>query len=257
MSNENINRRTFFQLGSAAAVAAGTAAARPPQRARERPNILFLMADQHRGDCLGADGNRAIHTPNLDRLAVEGARFSSAYSSTPSCTPARAALLTGKSPWNHGMLGYGRVAEQYPVEKPQALRRGLVAGGPRDDGGVAERAEALGDGRREVDEQVELASVVGARDLGAGEQVDLVAVDLARTRLERGREVVVGQRDDLEPAPGTPRQHLLLREPTIGPIGVEVEVEARAWKKGPHSNLGRISLLADGLTSQEFRRSGT
>lgn len=123
MSNPHlVNRRTFFHLGSAAAVAASTAAARPPQRARERPNILFLMADQHRGDCLGADGNRAIRTPNLDRLAAEGARFPAAYSSTPSCTPARAALLTGKSPWNHGMLGYGRVAEQYPVEKPQALR---------------------------------------------------------------------------------------------------------------------------------------
>jgi arylsulfatase A-like enzyme len=117
----NLNRRTFFHLGSAAALAAGAAAARPPQRARERPNILFLMSDQQRGDCLGADGNRAIRTPNLDRLAAEGARFSAAYSSTPSCTPARAALLTGKSPWNHGMLGYGRVAKQYPIEMPQAL----------------------------------------------------------------------------------------------------------------------------------------
>src|SRR5437762_12840208 len=75
-----------------------------------RPHILFLMADQHRGDCLGADGNRAIQTPNLDRLAAEGARFCRAYSSTPSCPPARTALLTGQSPWRHGLLGYGRIA---------------------------------------------------------------------------------------------------------------------------------------------------
>jgi arylsulfatase A-like enzyme len=81
----------------------------------------MLMSDQHRGDCLGADGNRAISTPNLDELASQGARFRHAYSSTPSCTPARAALLTGMSPWRHGMLGYGRVAERYPVEMPRLL----------------------------------------------------------------------------------------------------------------------------------------
>lgn len=82
----------------------------------------MLMSDQHRGDCFGADGNAAVSTPNLDRLAAEGARLRCAYSSTPSCTPARAALLTGQSPWRHGMLGYGRVAERYPVEMPRALR---------------------------------------------------------------------------------------------------------------------------------------
>jgi arylsulfatase A-like enzyme len=80
------------------------------------------MSDQHRGDCLGADGNAVIQTPNLDRLARGGVRFGCAYSSTPTCTPARAALLTGMSPWSHGMLGYGAVAEHYPVELPQLLR---------------------------------------------------------------------------------------------------------------------------------------
>lgn len=86
-----------------------------------KPNILFLMADQHRGDAVRADGNERIDTPNLDRLAREGVRFTSAYSSTPTCTPARACLLTGLSPWNHGMLAYGRIANQYPYELPRAL----------------------------------------------------------------------------------------------------------------------------------------
>ena len=80
------------------------------------------MDDQHRGDCLGVAGNPAAHTPHLDRLATEGACFRQVYSSTPSCTPARAALLTGMSPWNHGMLGYSQVAEKYPVEMPRLLR---------------------------------------------------------------------------------------------------------------------------------------
>lgn len=66
-------------------------------------------------------GNASIRTPNLDRLAREGALFRNAFSSTPTCTPARAALLTGMSPWNHGMLGYGTVAEHYPVEMPRLL----------------------------------------------------------------------------------------------------------------------------------------
>lgn len=91
--------------------------------ARSKPNLLLLMADQHRGDCFGADGNTAAHTPVLDRLAAEGIRFSHAYSSTPTCTPARAALLTGCSPWGHGMLGYGRVAEHYPVKMPAEIRK--------------------------------------------------------------------------------------------------------------------------------------
>jgi choline-sulfatase len=86
-----------------------------------RPNILFIMADQMRGDCMGADGNKVIRTPNLDRLAAEGARFRCAYTSTPSCTPARAAILTGQSPWRHGMLGYYQVAERYPRELPRLL----------------------------------------------------------------------------------------------------------------------------------------
>jgi arylsulfatase A-like enzyme len=80
------------------------------------------MTDQQRGDCLGAAGNSVIRTPNLDRIATEGVRFSSAYSSTPTCTPARTALLTGLSPWHHGMLGMTKMAETYPLEKPRALR---------------------------------------------------------------------------------------------------------------------------------------
>ena len=97
--------------GASAAVSSGS-----------KPNILYLMTDQHRSDCLGCAGNRIIKTPNLDSIAADGVRFSNAYTSTPSCTPARSAILTGLSPWHHGMLGYGRVAEQYAFELPQAMR---------------------------------------------------------------------------------------------------------------------------------------
>ena len=109
-----MTRRTFLASGSAPALLRAAS--------RSKPNLLLLMADQHRADWMGCDGNRAIHTPNLDRLARDGVRFAHAYSSTPTCTPARAALLTGMSPWRHGMLGYAQVARSYPVEMPRRLR---------------------------------------------------------------------------------------------------------------------------------------
>eukprot|EP00948_MAST-09A_sp_MAST-9A-sp1_P001549 g1549.t1 len=74
-----------------------------------KPNILFIMADQMRWDVLSEKV-----TPNLISLAESGHRFSNAYSSTPTCTPARAAILTGRSPWFHGMLSYGAIAKHYP-----------------------------------------------------------------------------------------------------------------------------------------------
>ena len=112
-------RRDFLQFSAASALA-GMASAQGQAR-RSKPNILFLMDDQHRGDCLGAAGHPAVRTPVLDQLAGEGARFTAAYSSTPSCTPARGGLLTGLSPWGHGQLGYGKVAQSYPFEKAKAM----------------------------------------------------------------------------------------------------------------------------------------
>ncbi|TAJ12419.1 arylsulfatase [Marinilabiliaceae bacterium JC017] len=89
--------------------------------AQSKPHIILIMTDQQRGDCIGKV-NANIKTPNLDNLADNGVWFRNGYSSTPSCTPARAGLLTGMSPWHHGMLGYSRVAEKYTYEMPRMLR---------------------------------------------------------------------------------------------------------------------------------------
>jgi len=118
-----LSRRRLLRLslgGITMAVAARSPGAEPPPA--DRPNLLLLMADQFRGDCVGADGNPAIRTPNLDRLAREGVRFRCAYTAAPSCTPARAGLLTGLAPWHHGMLGYGRVGDAYRNELPRMVR---------------------------------------------------------------------------------------------------------------------------------------
>mmetsp|Transcript_8697 Transcript_8697/g.20696 ORF Transcript_8697/g.20696 Transcript_8697/m.20696 type:complete len:524 (+) Transcript_8697:59-1630(+) len=98
-----------------------------PHPTRGVPNILFLMADQFRFDAMGPES-----TPNLHEHLKEGAQFLSHYSSTPSCTPARAGILTGRSPWNHGMLGYGEIADGYRHELVRSMRaaglRAVVVG---------------------------------------------------------------------------------------------------------------------------------
>lgn len=63
-----------------------------------KPNILVIFADQMRGDSMGCAGHPVVQTPNLDRLASEGVRFSNAYTPDPICVPARATFTTGNYP---------------------------------------------------------------------------------------------------------------------------------------------------------------
>lgn len=68
------------------------------------PNLLVLMTDQHRTDTLGCYGSSVCRTPAIDGLAARGVRFSSAFTPTAICTPARATLVTGVLPFRHGLL---------------------------------------------------------------------------------------------------------------------------------------------------------
>ena len=68
---------------------------------KKKPNILFITTDQHRQDCLGCYGNPMLRTPNLDRLAREGVRFSNAFGNSVTCGPSRASILTGKAVQGH------------------------------------------------------------------------------------------------------------------------------------------------------------
>lgn len=72
----------------------------------KRPNIILIMVDQMRGDCVGINGNNDIDTPNLDMMASQGYNFKNAYSAVPSCIAARAAVMTGMKQRNHGRVGY-------------------------------------------------------------------------------------------------------------------------------------------------------
>lgn len=70
----------------------------------QKPNILFIMSDQHRHDFLGAAGADFITTPNLDRLAQSGVRFTQCTTNCPVCAPARIGLATGLQPTRLGSL---------------------------------------------------------------------------------------------------------------------------------------------------------
>jgi arylsulfatase len=77
------------------------------------PNVLFLFSDQFNARCLSAAGHPDVKTPNLDRIAAQGARFEHAYAQSPICTPSRMSFLTGLYPSTHGYYGlYGREPDQ-------------------------------------------------------------------------------------------------------------------------------------------------
>ncbi len=65
-----------------------------------RPHILFILTDQQRADCLGVAGHPVLRTPNMDRLAAEGVRFTRCYTTSPLSVPARQSLLRGLYPHN-------------------------------------------------------------------------------------------------------------------------------------------------------------
>lgn len=70
------------------------------------PNIILIVTDEMRGDCLGIAGHPDVKTPYIDSLANEGVYFPNAYSVCPTCVPARAVLHTGLTPTNTGRVGY-------------------------------------------------------------------------------------------------------------------------------------------------------
>ena len=92
-----------------------------------RPNILLIMADQHRGDVLGCAQPETgapwpVQTPNLDRLAREGVRFRRGYTESPVCVSARSILLTGRLPHRTGVVDNG-----YSVKPGTVTLPGLLA----------------------------------------------------------------------------------------------------------------------------------
>ena len=108
-----INKKTMFRIIAATVLVAFTAVgpvymnkANSKEKNRnentaaeknKRPNLIFIMTDQQKYDALSIAGNEVLHTPNMDRIAREGAFFTNTYTQCPVCGPARTCLLTGQT----------------------------------------------------------------------------------------------------------------------------------------------------------------
>ncbi len=105
MVNEVLRRRDFLKAAGLAALGRVAVAQGSPERpASDRPNIIFIMADDLGYAELGCYGQKKIETPHIDRLAAEGMRFTDYYSGSAVCAPARCTLMTGL----HGGHAYVR-----------------------------------------------------------------------------------------------------------------------------------------------------
>lgn len=71
----------------------------------KRPNVLFILSDQHNAKCLGHKGHPDVKTPCLDKLAAEGVRFDNAITQNAICTPSRICFISGQYAHNHGYYG--------------------------------------------------------------------------------------------------------------------------------------------------------
>ena len=77
-----------------------------PVRARKRPNILLIMADDLGMGDIGVFGNTTLRTPNIDAIAKNGVKLSHNLAAASVCTPSRAAFLTGRYPVRYGKLNF-------------------------------------------------------------------------------------------------------------------------------------------------------
>ncbi len=102
MAKYQPTRRSVMQATAALGLGLGTqtikAVAANQPKSNKKPNILFVLSDQHRHDAIGAAGDPVVQTPILDGLAREGAFFKRMWCQSPVCRPARAAIITGRYP---------------------------------------------------------------------------------------------------------------------------------------------------------------
>lgn len=93
-----------------------------PQVATEKPNIIFIMSDDHAYQALSCYGSQLIETPHLDRLAEEGMRFTRSFVTNSICAPSRATLLTGKYSHMNGVIDNRKEFDGSQITFPKLLQ---------------------------------------------------------------------------------------------------------------------------------------
>jgi len=127
MVKYNVTRRNFLRAAGAAVAASlvpassGTASA-----PSERPNILYIMSDDHAAHAISAYGSRLAKvapTPNIDRLAKEGILFENCFCTNSICVPSRATILTGQYSQTNGALDLGGKLDPENQHLPRLMKQ--------------------------------------------------------------------------------------------------------------------------------------
>jgi len=84
----------------------------------DRPNILLIMTEQHRGDCLGIEGHPCLLTPNMDSIGAGGARFTNNFCNSPVCVSSRVCVLTGLYPEDTGVYNNEGAWPRFRLPRP-------------------------------------------------------------------------------------------------------------------------------------------
>jgi arylsulfatase A-like enzyme len=138
------SRRSFLAASSAAAGAlALPRVLGAPATAAARPNLVFILMDDLGWADLGCYGSTFHQTPNLDRLAGQGMRFTDGYAACPVCSPTRASLLTGKYPARLGVTNF-LVGSRWPDDSPIAPVDWQTKGVPESETTLAELLRSAG-----------------------------------------------------------------------------------------------------------------
>ena len=94
----------------------------------ERPNIIFIMSDDHASHAISAYGSRLIKTPNIDRLANEGMKLENCFVTNSICTPSRAVILTGKYSHTNGVPVFNHIDNTQPMLSKYLQQAGYYTG---------------------------------------------------------------------------------------------------------------------------------
>ena len=96
--------------------------------AKKRPNIVFIMADDHAAQAISAYGSKLIKTPNIDRLANEGMKFENCFVTNSICTPSRAVIITGKYSHLNGVPVFNHIDNSQPLLSKYLQAAGYYTG---------------------------------------------------------------------------------------------------------------------------------
>ena len=124
-----MRRREFLRIGVLATTGflTGTggvdALAETAGSQEKRPNILFIMSDDHASHAISAYGSRINRTPHIDRLTREGMRFDNCFCTNSICAPSRAVILTGKYSHRNGVMDNARPFDGSQQTFPKLLRQ--------------------------------------------------------------------------------------------------------------------------------------